>query len=63
VIPARVVDDGDIVTAGAPACGLDLALTLVARYGGPEMAEAAARELQHEWSSDRPGLQPVGQRA
>ena len=63
VIPARVVDDGDIVTAGAPACGLDLALTLVARYGGPEMAEAAARELQHEWSSDRPGLQPVGQGA
>jgi transcriptional regulator GlxA family with amidase domain len=63
VIPARVVDDGDIVTAGAPACGLDLALTLVARYGGPEMAEAAARELQHPWTSDRPGLQPVGQSA
>ena len=63
VIPARVVDDGDVVTAGAPACGLDLALTLVARYGGPEMADAAARELQHEWSSDRPGLHPVGQGA
>jgi len=63
VVAARVVDDGDIVTAGAPACGLDLALTLVARYGGPAMAEAAARELQHEWSSDRPGLQPVGQGA
>jgi transcriptional regulator GlxA family with amidase domain len=63
VVAARVVDDGDIVTAGAPACGLDLALALVARYGGPGMAEAAARELQHEWSSDRPGLQPVGQGA
>ena len=63
VVAARVVDDGDIVTAGAPACGLDLALALVERYGGPGMAEAAARELQHEWSSDRPGLQPVGQGA
>jgi transcriptional regulator GlxA family with amidase domain len=63
VIPARVVDDGDIVTAGAPACGLDLGLTLVERYGGPGMAKAAARELQHEWSSDRPGLQPVGEGA
>src|SRR5918997_7027648 len=26
VIDARVVDDGDILTAGAPSCGLDLAL-------------------------------------
>jgi transcriptional regulator GlxA family with amidase domain len=63
VVAARVCDDGDIVTAGAPACGLDLGLTLVERYGGPEMAEAAARELQHPWTSDRPGLQPVGQGA
>jgi transcriptional regulator GlxA family with amidase domain len=63
VIAARVVDDGDILTAGAPACGLDLALHLVERYGGPELAEAAARELQYEWSSDRPGFQPVAERA
>jgi transcriptional regulator GlxA family with amidase domain len=63
VVEARVVDDGDVITAGAPACGLDLALRLVERYGGPDMARAAARELQHEWSSDRPGLQPVGQSA
>ncbi len=26
VVEARVVDDGDVLTAGAPACGLDLAL-------------------------------------
>ena len=48
VIEARVVDDGDIVTAGAPACGLDLALHLLERVGGPAMSEAAARELQYE---------------
>jgi transcriptional regulator GlxA family with amidase domain len=63
VIATRVVDDGDILTAGAPACGLDLALHLVERIGGPELAEAAARELQYERSSDRPGLEPVRQGA
>ncbi len=48
VIEARVVDDGDILTAGAPACGLDLALRLLERFGGAELAEAGARELGYE---------------
>lgn len=48
VIEARVVDDGDILTAGAPACGLDLALRLLERYGGPELAEAGAQALGYE---------------
>ena len=52
VIDARVVDDGDILTAGAPVCGIDLALHLLERYGGPELAEAGARELGYE----RPGV-------
>jgi transcriptional regulator GlxA family with amidase domain len=63
VIEARVVDDGDVLTAGAPACGLDLALHLLERFGGPGLADAAARELQYERPSDRPGLQPVGKSA
>ena len=64
VVAARVVDDGDILTAGAPACGIDLALHVLQRLGGPGLAEAAARELQYERSDlDRPGLQPVGERA
>jgi transcriptional regulator GlxA family with amidase domain len=63
VVEARVVDDGDILTAGAPACGLDLAIHLVGRFGGPGLAGAAARELGYELPSDRPGLQPVGQGA
>jgi transcriptional regulator GlxA family with amidase domain len=48
VIDARVVDDGDILTAGAPVCGIDLALHLLERYGGPALAEAGARELGYE---------------
>ena len=49
VLEERVVDDGDVVTAGAPSCGLDLALHLLERLGGPELARAAAREL--DWVS------------
>jgi transcriptional regulator GlxA family with amidase domain len=48
VVEARVVDDGDVLTAGAPICGIDLALRIVERLGGPGLAEAAARELQYE---------------
>jgi transcriptional regulator GlxA family with amidase domain len=48
VFEARVVDDGDILTAGAPVCGIDLALHLLERLGGPELAEAGAREIGYE---------------
>jgi putative intracellular protease/amidase len=60
VVAARVVDDGDVLTAGAPSCGLDLAIRLLERFGGAGSADAAARDLQL-W--DRPGLEPVGERA
>jgi transcriptional regulator GlxA family with amidase domain len=48
VVEARMVDDGDILTAGAPVCGIDLALHLLERLGGPELAEAGAREIGYE---------------
>jgi transcriptional regulator GlxA family with amidase domain len=48
VIEARVVDDGDIVTAGGPMCGIDLALHIVEREFGREWAEGAAREIHYE---------------
>jgi transcriptional regulator GlxA family with amidase domain len=38
VVHARVVDDGDLVTAGAVTSGLDLALHLLERSYGPRMA-------------------------
>jgi transcriptional regulator GlxA family with amidase domain len=67
VLEARVVDDGDVLTAGAPACGLDLALHVLERLGGPGLSGAAARELQFDRPAGgvlaRPGLQPVGERA
>jgi transcriptional regulator GlxA family with amidase domain len=38
VVNARVVDDGDLVTAGAVTSGLDLALHLLERSYGPQVA-------------------------
>jgi putative intracellular protease/amidase len=45
---ARVVDDGDVLTAGGVTSGLDLALHLLERYKGAESARFAARLLEHE---------------
>jgi transcriptional regulator GlxA family with amidase domain len=44
---ARVVDDGEILTAGGVTSGIDLALWLVERERGAEAADAVAREIEH----------------
>jgi transcriptional regulator GlxA family with amidase domain len=48
VVHARVVDDGDIVTAGGVTSGLELALHLAERLFGPAAALAAEHELEYE---------------
>lgn len=52
VIDARVVDDGDLLTAGGVTAGIDLALYLVERIAGPEIAATVAREMEYERSED-----------
>jgi transcriptional regulator GlxA family with amidase domain len=47
VVEARVVDDGDLVTAGGVTSGIDLALWLVERHFGAELAAAVAAEMEH----------------
>jgi transcriptional regulator GlxA family with amidase domain len=47
VVEARVVDDGDLVTAGGVTSGIDLALWLVERHFGAKLAEAVAAEIEH----------------
>jgi transcriptional regulator GlxA family with amidase domain len=49
---ARVVDDGDIVTAAGVTSGLDLALHLVAEILGHDAALASAAEIEHRWDQD-----------
>jgi len=44
---ARVVDDGDILTAGGVTSGIDLALWLVERERGQDAADLVAAEIEH----------------
>lgn len=48
VVDARVVDDGDVLTAGGVTSGLDLALHLVERLCGAEVAGAVATNIEYE---------------
>jgi transcriptional regulator GlxA family with amidase domain len=47
VINARVVDDGNVITAAGVTSGLDLGLWLVERFYGPKIAQE--REIQMEY--------------
>lgn len=57
VVPARVVDDGDLVTAGGVTSGLDLALYLLQRHYGSQIALAVEALFEYErrgtvWTRD-----------
>jgi len=52
IVDARVVDDGDIITAGGVTSGLDLALLIVERQAGREIADGVAREIEYEHRFD-----------
>ncbi|WP_433087847.1 DJ-1/PfpI family protein [Dactylosporangium sp. CA-052675] len=62
-VRARVVDDGDLVTAGGVTSGLDLGLHLVEREYGPRVAVAVQELFEYErrgtaWRDA--GAEPVG---
>lgn len=48
IIGARVVDDGDLVTTGGVTSGLDLALWLVQRELGSDIAVAVEEVMEYE---------------
>jgi len=53
VVPdVRWVDDGRVLTSGGLTSGIHLALHLVARTHGPELATRTARQLDLDWSPD-----------
>jgi transcriptional regulator GlxA family with amidase domain len=52
VVEARVVDDGDVVTCGGVTSGIDLALWLVERFAGSEIAGRVAAEIEHERAAE-----------
>ncbi|ESP89487.1 DJ-1/PfpI family protein, partial [Candidatus Halobonum tyrrellensis] len=45
---ARLVDDGDVLTAGGVTSGLDLALHLVEREAGAAVADRVATTIEYE---------------
>ena len=48
VVDARVVDDGDVLTAGGVTSGLDLALWILERYFGAAVAVSVERRMEYE---------------
>lgn len=58
LIDARVVDDRDLMSCGGVTSGIDLALWIVGREWGQRLADAIARDIEHErrgqtWTRDR----------
>jgi transcriptional regulator GlxA family with amidase domain len=59
VIQARVVDDGDLVSCGGVTSGIDLALWLIERFAGADVAARVEVNLEYErrgtvWRRGRP---------
>jgi transcriptional regulator GlxA family with amidase domain len=54
---ARWVDDGDLVTSSGVSAGIDMALSVVARFHGLDLARQAARAMEYVWHED-PGKDP-----
>jgi transcriptional regulator GlxA family with amidase domain len=48
LIPARVVDDGNVISSAGVTSGIDLALYLVERYAGSKIAVATEQVFEHE---------------
>jgi len=53
----RVVDDGELITAGGVTSGIDLALWIVERFGSLRLANGVAEQM--EYSRARPQGAPA----
>lgn len=52
VIEARVVDDGDVLTAAGVISGLDLALWIIEQVSGPDIEQAVTNEIEYDGMGD-----------
>jgi cyclohexyl-isocyanide hydratase len=55
----RVVEDGNVVTAGGVTSGIDFALTLIAREAGEDTARAIQLALEYDPAPPFPGGHPA----
>ncbi len=53
LVTDRVVDDGDLITAGGVTSGIDLALWVVERYAGRQLADRVAERMEHDRARPR----------
>ena len=49
MVPERIVDEGDIVTAGGVAASIDLGLHIVQRLSGVDARERVARQMDYPY--------------
>lgn len=54
VVRDRVVDDGDLLSAGGVTSGLDLALWIVERWGSVALADGVAAQMEYTRARPRP---------
>ena len=45
----HVVNDGNLITSAGISAGIDMALTVVARYCGEDIARATARHMEYPY--------------
>jgi transcriptional regulator GlxA family with amidase domain len=51
IVEARIVDDGDLITAGGVTSGIDLALWFIERHFRKAMADEIARQLEYPYGT------------
>lgn len=48
---ARVIDEGEIITSAGVSAGIDMALHVVRRLHGEEIARLTARDMEYDWAA------------
>ena len=59
----RVIDEGEIVTSAGVSAGIDMALYMVARLNGIEIARDTARGMEYHWNEEGIGLEQFATRS
>ena len=47
----RIVDEGEIITSAGVSAGIDMALHVVRRFHGDDVARRTARDMEYDWSA------------
>jgi transcriptional regulator GlxA family with amidase domain len=48
----HVVEDGNVLTSAGISAGIDMALLIVARHHGEDVARATARQMEYPYPND-----------